>query len=112
MFVNSKKVGHAPQPLARPGFDKALNKMGSWKATPAMTSIRTRDVTGRVISQAPPMLMVGCHRNSDDDDFKDFGYNATYDELAIWVYKLVTNQTTDQALLFTGGYSMNSSKIC
>ncbi len=50
--------------------------------------------------------MVGCHRNSRDDSFRDFGYgDAKYDELAIWTRKLRVNRTHDETLYFTGGYS-------
>ena len=108
MFVNAKKVGHAYLPLKRPGENPASGFKGQWLISKALGSVTTQNVMGYDVVQTPPILMVGCHRNTDDTIFRDFGLNnSTYDELAIWTRKLVTNQTLDEAVLFNGGYGTN-----
>ena len=83
-------------------------------------------------TQDPPFMFVGCHRTSDDQDYRDvllstclalkfysrnlcddfrvisrdYGYaNAHYDELAFWDRRLGTNQTIDETLYFKASIS-------
>ena len=57
----------------------------------------------------PPIAMIGCHRTSDDETFRDFSRNGTaFDELSIWTRKLEVNRTHNEVLYFTAGYGKNS----
>ena len=49
--------------------------------------------------------MIGCHRTSNDTEFRDFGRpQSTFDELSIWTRKLEVNRTHNEVLYFTAGY--------
>jgi hypothetical protein len=101
MYINGEKYGHAPLPLPRP------QPAGTWRARPELTaSLDTKDgLDGSTKIQNPPFMMVGCHRTSDDSDYRNYGYpNTQYDELSFWNRRLVTNQTVDESLYFQGGY--------
>jgi hypothetical protein len=106
MFINGEKYGHAPMPLPRPGAD-AQGNGGKWMSRDALDAdLDTWDgLDGSSKTQKPPFLMVGCHRTSDDTDYRDYGYvNSQYDELAFWDRRLVTNRSVDETLYFAGGY--------
>lgn len=105
MFINAKKVGQALHPMTRPGADMTLGNPGKWTMAPILESLSTFDVTGGSVVQKGPVFMVGCHRNAEDETFRDFGMTGSvYDELAFWGRSLITNQTVDEAFYFTGGF--------
>ena len=67
--------------------------------------LEPKDSTWDGIGTHEPVLMVGCHRNSDDYKFRDFiKSNISYDELTIWTRKLDKNKSVDEILYFMGGY--------
>ena len=77
MYVNTRKVGHAFQPLARPGSDPTLGAagLGGWRAAdPPTSALLTSTPLGTPLSQQPPFLMVGCHRNAEEDQFHGFSH--------------------------------------
>lgn len=103
MFVNRVKVGQAVYPIERPG--KSDTEVGDWKPVAEQPRIYAENALGERSAHDPPYIMIGCHRNSEDADFRDFSHdNSAYDELAIWTRKLVVNRTHDETLYFTGGY--------
>ncbi len=105
MFVNRVKVGQALYPLNRPGYDEATGNFGKWLVVDQQLPLQTEDAEGRLLTHGPPYLMVGCHRNVEDKEFRDFSYsNSIFDEVAIWLWRLETNCTHDETLYFDGGY--------
>ena len=97
LYVNAEKVGHAIKPLDRPNG-------GEWNEEPVL-SPGAMDRTWRRVAKEPPIAMIGCHRTSNDTEFRDFCRpNTVFDELAIWTRKLEVNRTHNEVLYFTAGY--------
>ena len=111
LYVNSEKVGHAILPIERPGVDPVTDHPGSWSSASVLKPLAA--TWNPDIKAQPPIMMLGCHRNSDDLEFKHFrGRTVTFDELSIWTRKLEVNRTTDETLYFTAGYSKILIKEC
>ncbi len=88
-------------PLKRP---QILDPKDMWIHAGALQP-NDLDPTWAGVAKKRPVLMVGCHRNSDDYKFRDFiKANSSFDELTIWTRKLNKNKSVDEALYFTGGY--------
>ena len=97
LYVNAEKVGHAIKPLDRPNG-------GEWNEEPVL-SPGAMDRTWRRVAKEPPIAMIGCHRTSNDTEFRNFCRpNTVFDELAIWTRKLEVNRTHNEVLYFTAGY--------
>ena len=107
MYVNAEKVGHAIKPELRPVVDEAVDPPErSWTERPTLDPVYT-ERTWRYVATEPPVAMIGCHRNSDDQTFRDFARPGTnFDELAMWTRKLQVNRTHNEILYFTAGYGM------
>jgi hypothetical protein len=105
MYVNAEKVGQSYLPLERPGTNAMAGEKGSWIAKSTLQQVTTISaVTGASQTQTAAMAMVGCHRNSDDLNFRDFAYpNTIFDELAIFDHRLTVNRSVNEILFFTGG---------
>ena len=68
--------------------------------------INTTGETGAVKQHPHPYIMIGCHRNSDDTDFRDFSFSScSVDELAFWTRKLIVNRTHDETMYFMSEHS-------
>ncbi|XP_059078438.1 uncharacterized protein LOC131876911 [Tigriopus californicus] len=101
LFVNAMKVGHSVLPMERPGVNETANDLGSW----AEGRVLTPDGTWKGGPMDAPIILIGCHRNSDDLTFRYFrGQSVAFDELSIWTRKLEINRTHDESLYFLGGY--------
>ena len=102
MYVNAEKVGHAIQPIQRPKYVNQSD-IGIWVDAGPLTPNPADPAWGG--HDRPPVIMVGCHRNTDDSSFRHYATSATsYDELSIWTRKLEVNRTHEETLYFTGGY--------
>ena len=106
MYVNTRKVGHAFQPMPRPGANPSAGAVGGWRAyDPPTAPLITATRTGETLTQHPPFLMVGCHRNLADEEFRGFAHpGSRFDELAVWTRKLQDNRTHNELLYLTGGF--------
>ena len=105
LYVNAKKVGQAVMPLKRPTITQITPPADLWIHAGEL-SPNPNDPTWTGVGKKAPVIMVGCHRNSDEYKFSGFlKANASYDELTIWTRKLRTNKSVDETLYFVGGYS-------
>jgi len=100
MFVNLEKVGHSILPEST---DRGST---TWKPQPPLTHDGTE--TGR------PVMMLGCHQNSDLKENNEFtGFAGTedspalFDELAIWRRRLAPYELS----FFMGGYAAEFESI-
>ena len=95
LYLNALKIGHALVPMMRPG--------SGWKE---MKPLRA-DSKWQLTKPSPPIILVGCQRTAvDKNGFRDFGLpGAQYDELAVWIRRLIVNITHNEMLYYTGGYS-------
>ena len=101
LYVNAEKIGHAIKPLKKPETE--------WIERPLLEP-DWRKPSWNKIAETPPIMMIGCHRNSDDENYRDFCREETsFDELTIWTRKLNVNRTHNEVLYFTAGYG-NSLK--
>ena len=92
-------------PLRRPTITQITPPADLWIHAGEL-SPNPNDPTWTGVGKKAPVIMVGCHRNSDEYKFSGFlGANASYDELTIWTRKLRTNKSVDETLYFVGGYS-------
>ena len=92
-------------PLKRPTITQITPPADLWIHAGEL-SPNPNDPTWTGVGKKAPVIMVGCHRNSDDFKFGGFiKANASYDELTIWTRKLRTNKSVDETLYFVGGYS-------
>lgn len=99
LYVDAEKVGHAIFPL-----DKPKNR-GSWIEADVLAPNDQQSGWNGLMEHKPPLLMVGCHRNSDMNHFDYFNpIKTAFDELTIWTRKLVQNKTVDEILYFMSGY--------
>ena len=91
-----ERPDHAPQ-----------DDMGSWTEQLPLTAEDSDEESWQVLEdKTPPIVMIGCHRHSDDSMFRDFSLpGAQFDELAIWSRKLQMNRSINELLYLTGGYS-------
>jgi len=100
MWINAEKVGHAILPQST---DRGSTM---WKPLPALTHDGTPE--GR------PIMMTGCHQNSDmqlTGEFSGFagspGNPALFDEVAVWGHRLEKHEI----LFMLGGYSFDLGDI-
>merc|ERR1719367_178671 len=100
MWINAEKVGHAILPHST---DRGSTM---WKPLPALTHDGTPE--GR------PVMMTGCHQNSDmqlTGEFSGFagspGNPALFDEVAVWGHRLEKHEI----LFMLGGYSFDLGDI-
>ena len=103
MYVNAEKIGHAIKPLKKPSRPppEVENK---WIERPLLEPDWRKPSWNKIAEEAP-IMMIGCHRNSDDENYRDFCREDTaFDELAIWTRKLNVNRTHNEVLYFTAGY--------
>ena len=93
-------------PLKRPDY-VSLNESGSWTEQLPLTADKTNDKSWQALDDTtPPIVMIGCHRHSEDSKFRDFSLpGAQFDELAIWTRTLLVNRSINELLYLTGGYS-------
>ena len=92
-------------PLKRPTITQITPPADLWIHAGEL-SPNPNDPTWTGVGKKAPVIMVGCHRNSDEYKFSGFlKANASYDELTIWTRKLRTNKSVDETLYFVGGYS-------
>ncbi len=107
LYVDSKRVAHAIYPLTRPNEGEAETPKGKWlEAKPLDPEDATQSGwPEEVKGSKKPVIMVGCHRTSADEGFRDFSQSeATFDEIAVWTRRLEINRTHEETLYFTGGY--------
>lgn len=111
LYVNAKKVGQAVMPLKRPTITQITPPVDLWIHAGEL-SPNPNDPTWTGVGKKAPVIMVGCHRNSDEYKFRGFlAANASYDELTIWTRKLRTNKSVDETLYFVGGYIPNFESV-
>ena len=92
-------------PLERPD-EVSPDQPGTWLEQATLTADKANDKTWNALEDTlPPIVMIGCHRNSEDAMFRDFSLpNAQFDELSIWTKALKANRSTNELLYLTGGY--------
>ena len=56
--MNAKKIGHSPQPLKRPDFDKDSGQIGAWNEAGTLEP----DHTWAPFAVEKPVILIGCHR--------------------------------------------------
>ena len=100
MWINAEKVGHAILPQST---DRGSTR---WTPLPALTHDGTPG--GR------PVMMTGCHQNSDmqlTGEYTGFagtdGSRAAFDEVAVWTHRLEKHEI----LFMLGGYSFDLGNI-
>ena len=92
--------------MKRPDYNPP-NEQGSWTEKLPLTADDSDKESWKTLEdKTPPIIMIGCHRNSEDTKFRDFSLpGAQFDELAIWTRKLQENRSVNELLYLTGGYS-------
>ena len=92
-------------PLERPDYIPP-DQNGTWLEQPPLTADKANDESWNTLEDtSPPIVMIGCHRRSEDTMFRDFSLpNAQFDELSIWTKALKANRSTNELLYLTGGY--------
>lgn len=100
MWINAEKVGHS---ILAASTDRGSTM---WTPLPALTHDGTPE--GR------PVVMIGCHQNSDmalTNEFSGFAgtkdFPAMIDELAVWRHRLEPYEV----LFMLGGYSFDISNV-
>ena len=93
-------------PMKRPDYNPPYEP-GSWtEKSPLTADDGDKESWKTLEDKTPPIIMIGCHRNSEDTKFRDFSLpGAQFDELAIWTRKLQENRSVNELLYLTGGYS-------
>ena len=99
-------------PLERPDYIPP-GQIGVWTEQLPLTADKANDESWKTLDDtSPPIIMIGCHRNSEDSIFRDFSLpSAQFDELAIWTKTLKVNRSTNELLYLTGGYSKYSGAL-
>ncbi len=91
--------------MQRPRFGDAAAPAGNWLEARPLDPTDDTQYGWEGKAERPPVLMVGCHRHSGDNDFRDFSQKrSVFDEVNIWTRQLEVNRTHDETLYFTGGY--------
>ena len=108
LYVNDDLIGHAPHPLDPP--------LDGWAVVdpsrPEYSHLTTRTAHNATQRQARPLLMLGCHRNTLDSQFRDFALpGSKMDEFAWWGRRLQVNRTHNEIKYFTGGYGEKRGEI-
>ena len=93
-------------PIERPDH-VSPDEMGSWTEQLPLTAEEDNKKSWQTLEdKTPPIIMIGCHRNSEDVTFRDFSLpGAQFDELAIWTRNLQVNRSINELLYLMGGYS-------
>lgn len=104
-------VGQSIMPMERPDFAPP-NATGTWTEQLPLTADENDKESWQTLEdKSPPIVMIGCHRHSEDTKFRDFSLpGAQFDELAIWTRQLQVNRSINELLYLTGGYSKYNKK--
>ena len=113
LYINTEKVGHSILPIHRPDYAPPSDS-GAWIEQQPLTADENDKESWQTLEdKTPPIIMIGCHRHSEDKKFRDFSLpRAQFDELAIWTRKLSVNRSVNELLYFRGGYSKYQLKFC